>query len=232
MKHVTVWLLMLTILFCGYLISLISRFRKNHTQKAKKLYGSIHTENFNPTKYIPYTVSFLPLLLIVCSMCSRLLTYTKFITNLHVIYIATVPNYACMPMLIIIMVTAEMCQYLVSPSSQSLNVSIFVYIFRCDQYRWIHQGTRPLNHPSGVTIYRKSSVIDADSDDRHGDKRFKRHEYWGVGQHYIIHYIGDDTVFQNFAHHNSKEKSRPFIRSAPHIKNKVNVSYQAKTDLS
>ena len=164
---------MLTILFCVYLISLISRFRKNHTQKAKKLYGSIHTENFNPTKYIPYTVSFLPLLLIVCSMCSRLLTYTKFITNLHVIYIATVPNYACMPMLIIIMVTAEMCQYLVSPSSQSLNVSIFVYIFRCDQYRWIHQGTRPLNHPSGVTIYRKSSVIDADSDDRHGDKRFK-----------------------------------------------------------
>lgn len=117
-------------------------------------------------------------------------------------------------------------------SSQSLNVSIYVYIFRCDQYRWIHQGTRTLNHPSGDTIYRKSSVIDADSDGRHGDKRFKRHEYWGVGQHYIIHYIGDDTVSQNFANRNSKEKSRPFIRSAPHIKNKVNVTYQAKTDLS
>ena len=34
----------------------------------------------------------------------------------------------------------------------------------------------------------------------------------------MIHYIGDNTVFKNFAH---RKMSRPFIRSAPHIKDKV-----------
>ena len=52
MKHVTVWLLMLTILFCGYLISLISCFRKNHTQKSKKNY-MIQFTKFQPHEIYP-----------------------------------------------------------------------------------------------------------------------------------------------------------------------------------
>ena len=54
MKHVTVWLLMLTILFCGYLISLISRLKKKIHRKQKN-----YMVQFTKFEYIPYTISFL-----------------------------------------------------------------------------------------------------------------------------------------------------------------------------
>lgn len=65
-----------------------------------------------------------------------------------------------------------------------------------------------------------------DSEDKkkgEGDSRFRRHEYWGVGQFFLIHYFGDHTVFKSFRHHNSKIQEKPFVTSAPHVKEKVSI---------
>lgn len=69
---------------------------------------------------------------------------------------------------------------------------------------------------------KKSSMIDL-KDVPSGDERFHRHEYWGVDTLFILHYVGDCSIFEGFAHRNSKYK-RPFIRSAPCVKEKVNVT--------
>lgn len=36
-----------------------------------------------------------------------------------------------------------------------------------------------------------------------------------------MHYVGDHTVFVPFKHRNSQKQIKPFIRSAPHVKDKV-----------
>ena len=51
-----------------------------------------------------------------------------------------------------------------------------------------------------------------------GDKIFGQFEYWGLGNYFIVHYVGDETVFKGFEHRNSKQNVKPFIRSAPHVK--------------
>ena len=55
-----------------------------------------------------------------------------------------------------------------------------------------------------------------------GDPRFRCHEYWGFSSMFILHYLGDHTVFKGFKHRNSKVKVKPFVTSAPHVKEKVN----------
>ena len=55
-----------------------------------------------------------------------------------------------------------------------------------------------------------------------GDKRFRRFEYWGIGSYFVLHYVGDHTLFVPFKHRNSQKQTKPFvIRSAPHVKDKV-----------
>ena len=92
---------------------------------------------------------------------------------------------------------------------------------RCDQYRWLHGGTYPIKL-GDIRITKKSSSIDLEGNgSKNGDPRFRRFEYWGVGTHYILHYLGDNTIFKGFKHWNSKTSTKPFIRSAPHVKDKV-----------
>lgn len=96
-----------------------------------------------------------------------------------------------------------------------------ISIYRCDQYRWAHQGTRSFKF--GIfEMKRKTSAIDVnDVDKQSGDNRFKRLEYWGIGSSYLIHYLGDQEIYKPFSHRNSKKSFKPFVRSAPHIKEKV-----------
>ena len=54
--------------------------------------------------------------------------------------------------------------------------------------------------------------------------QFRRWEYWGFSSLFILHSTGDHTVFSGFAHRNSRKISRPFIRSAPYVKEKVSIA--------
>lgn len=71
-----------------------------------------------------------------------------------------------------------------------------------------------------IRIMKKTSTIDL-KDSPHGDNRFYRYEYWGIDSMFILHYVGDCHIFEGFQHRNSKYKKRPFIRSAPCVKDKV-----------
>ena len=84
----------------------------------------------------------------------------------------------------------------------------------------MHKGTRTFK--SGVHSFKKKTgFIDVKDEEKNvGDSTFKRLEYWGIGSSYLVHYMGDHTIFQPFSHRNSN-KSKPFVRSAPHIKEKV-----------
>ena len=103
-----------------------------------------------------------------------------------------------------------------------MHMHSFMYdAYRCDQYRWAHQGTRSF-HFGKLEMKRKTSAIDVnDGGKLSGDNRFKRLEYWGIQSSYLIHYIGDHEILKPFGHRNSKKSCKPFVRSAPHIKEKV-----------
>ena len=77
--------------------------------------------------------------------------------------------------------------------------------------------------PSGnYSVKKKTGAIDvAGIEKQTGDNSFKRLEYWGIGSSYLIHYLGDHNAFVPCAHRNSKKSTKPFVRSAPHIKEKV-----------
>ena len=71
---------------------------------------------------------------------------------------------------------------------------------------------------------KKSSTIDVPNENSgKGDDNFRRFEYWGIGPYFLVHYVGDSTVFEGFSHRNSKDTIKPFIRSAPHVKEKVRI---------
>ena len=92
---------------------------------------------------------------------------------------------------------------------------------KCDQYRWLHGGTYPIKF-GDIRITKKSNSIDLEENgSKTGDPRFRRFEYWGVRTHYVLHYLGDNIIFKGFKHKNSKISTKPFIRSAPHVKDKV-----------
>ena len=77
---------------------------------------------------------------------------------------------------------------------------------------------------AGYDIKKRSNAVDdASLVSRQGDSRFRRWEYWGYESYYILHYTGDHTIFTTFGHRNSKNTSRPFIRSAPFVKEKVRI---------
>jgi hypothetical protein len=90
---------------------------------------------------------------------------------------------------------------------------------RCDQYRWVRIRSYVVKH-QGHEISKKSSMIDTESNSK-GDNGFRRYEYWGIRSLFLIHYVEDHTVFKVFQHRNSKINTKPFVRSAPHVKEKV-----------
>ena len=58
---------------------------------------------------------------------------------------------------------------------------------------------------------KKSSIIDVPNDNSgKGDDNFCRFEYWGIGPYFLVHYVGDSTVFEGFSHRNSKDTIKPF----------------------
>ena len=80
----------------------------------------------------------------------------------------------------------------------------------------------PLGYVTGLCNEAKSSTIDILNDNTSkGDNRFHRYEYWGIGSYFFMHYVGDCTILEGFCHRNSKDNTKPFIRSAPHVKGKV-----------
>ena len=97
----------------------------------------------------------------------------------------------------------------------------YLLAYRCDQYKWVHKGTRTTVCES-YAIKKKSASIDV-KEKEIGDSSFKRMEYWGIESFYLVHYLGDHTVFVPFEHRNSKSNTKPFIRSAPFIKEKVQI---------
>ena len=50
--------------------------------------------------------------------------------------------------------------------------------------------------------------------------------YWGYRSYFLLHYTDDHTVYKAFPHRSLKQVSRPFIRSAPFVKEKVATSYK------
>lgn len=87
-------------------------------------------------------------------------------------------------------------------------------------------GVYDVKH-DGKELKKRSNAIDGKfCDPKKGNKQFHRWEYWGFEDLFILHYTGDHSVFQNFKHRNSKKETRPFIRSAPFVKEKVDLSYK------
>ena len=85
----------------------------------------------------------------------------------------------------------------------------------------MHKGTCTTEFGK-YSIKKKTGAIDVkDRKSEIGDNSFKRFEYWGIGSSYLIHYLGDHTIYKSFQHRNCKKASKPFVRSAPHIKEKV-----------
>ena len=79
-----------------------------------------------------------------------------------------------------------------------------------------------------IALKKRSNAIDDESCDRRkGNGNFHRWEYWGYKDLYLMHYTGDHTVFQAFKHRNSQKSKRPFIRSAPSVKEKVCHTHDA-----
>ena len=100
---------------------------------------------------------------------------------------------------------------------------LLLYVLQ-DVISTIHKGTYPIKHDSGIVMKKKSSVIDVPNDNSgKGDDRFHRFEYWGIGPYFLVHYVGDCTVFEGFCHRNSNDTIKPFIRSASHVKEKVRI---------
>uniref|UniRef100_A0A1X7T231 SWIM-type domain-containing protein n=1 Tax=Amphimedon queenslandica TaxID=400682 RepID=A0A1X7T231_AMPQE len=105
--------------------------------------------------------------------------------------------------------------------------------FRCDQYRWVNKGVFAVKCSNGLELTKRSNYIDrADLPRNKGDERFRRWEFWGYKNLFVLHYTGDHSVFSPFAHRSAKlsEVSRPFIRSAPFVKEKVCESNPLKSN--
>lgn len=96
------------------------------------------------------------------------------------------------------------------------------YPNRCDQYRWVHKGLYDVIS-STVTLKKRSNVVDSKqcSDRKQGNDQFHRWEYWGYKDFFMLHYTGDHTAYEPFEHRNAKHIKRPYIRSAPFVKEKV-----------
>ena len=114
-----------------------------------------------------------------------------------------------------------MLTYLIILITQCLILNDNCALSRCDQYKWVHKGTRTVIFED-YAIKKKTASIDVkDKEKATDDNSFKRLEYWGIGSFYLVHYLGDHTVLVPFEHRNSKNNTKPFIRSAPFIKEKV-----------
>lgn len=96
-----------------------------------------------------------------------------------------------------------------------------IVICRCDQYRWVTKGVYTIKC-FGQEIKKRSNAVDSEIlSQKEGDDRFRRWEYWGYKCYFLLHYTGDHTVYKAFPHRSLKQAPKPFIRSAPFVKEKV-----------
>ena len=70
-------------------------------------------------------------------------------------------------------------------------------------------------------IKKKNRMIDLEEEEK-GDNRFRRFEYWGIGPFFMLHYVGDHSVFKPFTHRSPSKQTKPYILSAPIVKEEVN----------
>jgi len=88
-----------------------------------------------------------------------------------------------------------------------------------DGYRWHHVGCDRLPRRNPVLYKRKFQTLKR-SGPSSEFKRFTYHRFEPESSQYIVvHYIGDETVAEDFPHGNVKnsEEARPFQRSAPSV---------------
>ena len=98
---------------------------------------------------------------------------------------------------------------------------MFIIMFRCDQYRWVTKGVYTVRS-GGYEFKKRSNAVDNISLKKNeGDSLFRRWEYWGVESYFILHYTGDHSIYTAFQHRSATTNKKPFVRSAPYVKEKV-----------
>ena len=61
----------------------------------------------------------------------------------------------------------------------SITTGIFIFHYRCDQYRWVHLGVYDISYGDKV-LKKRSNVVDGKfCHPKKGNKSFHRWEYWG-----------------------------------------------------
>ena len=90
--------------------------------------------------------------------------------------------------------------------------------WRCDQHRWINQGVKKL--PRKDPLLKKSyfqtitSTGPSNAFTRHAYQKVNESEVNGV---ILVHYMGDETVTEEFSHGNSKHNDHVHVRTCPSV---------------
>jgi len=91
-----------------------------------------------------------------------------------------------------------------------------------DGYFWsTRSGSKRYPEKGYALIIKRYNKIRTAETGRIGDERFKRYYYRLLGQDgeedfmfTLVHYIGDEKVYKDLRHGNSKKNQRPYIRTA------------------
>ena len=111
----------------------------------------------------------------------------------------------------------------------NLNVPTHIYItcsdfftddWRADGYRWFEYGSKYVSRKDPV--FKKvhfATVLQTGQYDR----RFRRQVFLPLHDDHqiLIHYLGDETVAEDFPHGNSKSQNRNFTRTCPSVLKKL-----------
>ena len=102
--------------------------------------------------------------------------------------------------------------------------------WRCDQYRWIHNGCKllPKSNPKVRKFYfkiQKCKSSEAD-DNEHRKVEFERIAYHLLDNPniFLIQYIGDNSIAADFSHGNSKSDHKPYVRTCPSVIKEIRES--------
>jgi hypothetical protein len=91
--------------------------------------------------------------------------------------------------------------------------------FKVDGYRWYDNGKKKL--PSQNPIVKKTYYwLHCKNGRTNG---FQKHVYQLVDKKLplLIHYIGDESLFQSFSHGNSKKNNKNFMPTLPSVLNEI-----------
>ena len=92
---------------------------------------------------------------------------------------------------------------------------------RNDQYLWLNDGSRKYPKSDPVVIKSnwriKTTTGSAKNPKGAGSSLFKRTEYGLLDSErfFLLHYIGDETVFEPMPHGNAKKSSRNYVKTCP-----------------